>query len=215
MGTHCGYIAANLAWPNLLSLLTKEAGDFIDRGKVENPETYDWSWASEGYLLLAGELGPNSYLVDSHQLLSSNPDFIAWLASASGALVVGHGAETVSGSYWFTAAKGSNVLRQYSYCGELSLDPYTFGEPFPTEDAHPLNDGPALKGQWEVLGHLGFDYDRWFGSGLRRCLLFTEATLPKEGMLSVAASRFFEQFRMPERKAKERSAWKWFRWRKR
>ena len=84
----------------------------IDLGVVEDPDSLA-DRQPGGYLLFVGEAGGKSYLLDTHMALSTSPDLVAFLAADSGYVVVGYGAETVSGSYWFIAARGGTLLRHY------------------------------------------------------------------------------------------------------
>src|SRR5581483_4520757 len=106
MGLHCGYLAADMTWPDLLSLLRTQAGDFLDLGVVEKPVSHPDPPAAEGYLLWVGQHDGQTYLLDPHLALSTNPDLIASLSAEGDSTIVGHGAETTVGSYWFIAARG-------------------------------------------------------------------------------------------------------------
>jgi hypothetical protein len=199
-GLHCGYIAADMAWPSLLSLLRTQAGEFTDLGVVENPAPP----APEGYLLWAGEHEGQTYLLDPHLALSTNPDLIAFLSAEGHSTVVGHGAETTVGSYWFIAARGGTLLRHYHSCGDAGpgfthpIEPFDRGAPFPSEAEHPLDDGPGVEGQGQALGLLGLHVNpAWFEGGPSRAVLFNEAVVPPPGPLAEAENAHFRQFLRP------------------
>jgi len=213
MGLHCGYLAADMTWEDLLARLKTQAGDFIDLGVVANPESLA-DRQPGGYLLLVGEAGRKSYLLDTHLALSTNPDLVAALAADSGALVAGYGAETVSGSYWSIAARGDKLLRHFHAIGDAGpgfthpIEPFDRGEPFPTEAACPLNDGPGLEGLRRALHALGFGDDAvWFDARPPRALIYTEAVLPPAGPLGLAEEEHFRRFRRAPAPAHEEEGW--------
>jgi hypothetical protein len=112
---HHGYLVADLPWPMLSALLQQRAGRFEDRGAIDLIETVPTQSTDEGWWLAAGEYADHAYVLDySWQLSGADaPDLVAGLAAESGALVIGCGAETVSGSYYLVAARGRQVLRHY------------------------------------------------------------------------------------------------------
>jgi hypothetical protein len=203
MGLHCGYLAADMTWEDLLARLKSQAGDFIDLGIVADPESLP-SRQAEGYGLFVREVGGKSYVLDTHLALSNDPDLVAFLAADSGAVVVGFGAETVSGSYWFIAARGRILLRHYHAIGDAGpgflhpIETFDRGEPFPSEAAHPLDDGPGLEGQRRAVHALGFEDDAiGFDTRPPRAVTFTESVLPPFGPLARDEEEHFRRFSRP------------------
>jgi hypothetical protein len=116
MGMHFGVLVADMSWPDLLVRLETQTGVFIDQGIVEDLDEFDLAPEGKDFLLLAGELDGKAYLFDTSFFLSGTPDFITNIAADSGKLVIGCGAETVSGTYYLVVARGEEVLRHYYNC---------------------------------------------------------------------------------------------------
>ena len=66
-------------------------------------------------------------------VISANPDFVMWLSTQLKCIVVGAGAETVSGSFWFTAAD-RGVLRRLHWDDTATLTgPFDLGDRLESE----------------------------------------------------------------------------------
>lgn len=176
MGMHFGILAADLPWSKFQPLLWSRTGRFLDQGEVEegaSTDDLDLEPNDEGYPTLAGEYQGRAYVLDTSSMMSMiGVDFIAELSKAADTLVIGCGAETVSGTYFFLAARSGEVLRQFYHCQALIAEPLDEGEWLPTEDEKPFEDYDG-DGLIAALSHFGFDFDGWSREGRRWLYLYT------------------------------------------
>ncbi len=198
---HFGILCSDLPLVELMERLRRFGGEVLDRGPVSDPNAFDPS-PSEGNALIGGERAGKAYVMDSSLLVSgAEPDLVVAVASvAPAALVVGCGAETVSGTYWLTAARGAEVLRSYFHCHSDLSRPFERGSPLATEGKQPLDGDPDGRGLTAALGSLGFDFDSWFRSGPWTAFLYTgEGADPPstKGLLGEAQSVHHLQFQIP------------------
>lgn len=186
MGLHHGYLVADLPWPTLFALLQQRTGRFADRGPIDSIDAVPAQSTDDGWWLAAGEYAGRAYVFDTSWLLSgAEPDLIAGLAAESGALVIGCGAETVSGSYYLVAARGRRMLRHFYGCRASLAVPYSEGEPFPTEAQRPIDGDLNGDGLFAALGQFGFDPLAWQDGqyddahpGYRRLVVYTADDFP-------------------------------------
>jgi hypothetical protein len=173
MGMHFGILAADLPWAELQPLLWARTGRFLDQGPVESIDDLDLEPNDEGYPTVAGEHGGRSYVLDTSTRMSMlGVDFLVELSKAADTLVIGCGAETVSGTYFFLAVRSGEVLRQFYHCQALLAEPLDEGDLLPTEDEKPFEDFDGA-GLIAGLAHFGFDFDGWYDSGRRQRYLYT------------------------------------------
>ena len=95
------------------------------------------------------------YVLDPAMVLSGLADTIVALSGQLSCEVIGAGAETVSGSFWFTAASsGRLVLLHYDQKVSIT-EPLHLGMRLPTEQARPFDD-PDGTGIVAGIAPLGF-----------------------------------------------------------
>jgi hypothetical protein len=172
---HFGILVADLPWSQFFPLLSANTGRFIDQGPVENLEEMDLDSTPEGYLIVAGEYDGRSFVLDTSFMMSmTGADFVAELSKQARTMVIGCGAETISGSYGFLAVDRGQVLRRFFDCQALLSEPLDEGELVVTEDDLPLEDLDG-KGLIAALAAFGFDFDSWYTGkgGERRLYLYT------------------------------------------
>lgn len=175
MGMHFGILAADLPWAEFQPLLWSRTGRFIDQGIEEGTsfDDLDLEPNDEGYPTLVGEYQGRSYVLDTSSRMSMmGADFVVELSKAADTLVIGCGAETVSGSYFFLAARSGEVLRQFYQCQALLAEPLDEGDLLPTEDEKDFEDFDG-EGLIAGLGHFGFDFDAWTREGQHQLYLYT------------------------------------------
>jgi hypothetical protein len=172
MGMHFGVVASELTLAELLTAIGEKLPRMIDHGAIASLGDIEGA-TDEGFDLVVGDLEGRGYLLDSSYLLSGGePDLIAAIASSSGKLIVGCGAETVSGTFYCVAARGDKLLRHYYQCNADLAVPFSSGTPFPSEPTSPLDDLYG-GGFWTVLKDLGFDYERWEAESPKRRICWT------------------------------------------
>jgi len=172
MGMHFGILASELPSASLLTAIDSRLPRLLDQGPFSSLKDFRGAH-DEGWDLAVGDLEGRGYMLDSSFLLSGmEPDLIADIAASSGKLLVGCGAETVSGSFYCVVVRGSDVRRHYFQCNADLAKPYSFGEPFPTEKKFPLDDLNGT-GLLAVLKSFGFDYDRWMAEAEKRRVMWT------------------------------------------
>jgi hypothetical protein len=201
---HFGMVCAELPVAELVTRLRRVGGEMLDRGAVSDPNRFNPS-ASEGSAVIAGERDGKGYLMDESMLLSgAEPDVIVAIASIEPpALVVGCGAETVSGTYWLIAARGPEVIRSYFHCHSDLAQPFQRGAQLASEQAKPLDGDADGHGLTAALTSLGFDFDGWFSEGPWNAFLYTgegaDVTLAN-GPLGQAQSQHHARFKLPPEK---------------
>jgi hypothetical protein len=102
MGWHSGIVAARAPWSAFAAALHDVAG--IAVGEPVAVRTVERDAA------FGGEYGGRSYALDPLMVTSANGDLVAALARELDTLVIGVGAETVSGSSWLFVAERDRLL---------------------------------------------------------------------------------------------------------
>jgi hypothetical protein len=179
MGMHFGILCAQMPWPELHLHLVNCTLSNDDKGPLDNLDPVH-EYRDSGVALGVGTWQERAYAYDPMMLYSGmDPDFIVHLAKISGKLVIGCGAETVSGSYWFFAAQGGEILRFYSNCHAVLRSPFSIGTPVPTESDLPFDGDLRGRGIIRALQHLGFDYDAWHKNAPKRFMIYHDDFLGK------------------------------------
>jgi hypothetical protein len=164
MGMHFGIIAGRVSLDVLLEAL-RESWSALRRIKPLD-RLEDAPQDRNATYIIAGEQAGASYLIDESMLLSAGQtDLLAAAADRTGALVVGCGAETVSGTFWFSAFHGRDLLRMFWMCRSDLTAPFSEGRPLQSETTHPLDMDWDADGIFAALGELGFDYSAWLAAG--------------------------------------------------
>jgi hypothetical protein len=201
MGMHFGILCSDLPKDELLTRTRQIVGELVDRGPVADPNGFNPS-PREGNAVIVGEREGKTYLMDSSLLISGGqPDLIVKLASGqTPALVVGCGAETVSGTFWLTAARGSDVIRSYFHSHSDLRQPFEQGQPLPSEGRQPLDGDDDGHGLTAALASFGFDFDSWFEHRPYQAFLYTgEGADPNamDGPLGEAQNQHHARFKLP------------------
>jgi hypothetical protein len=154
MGMHGGFIVARCEWPDMRHVLEGHCGPLSGERTVSQAE---WSRLPRGEdILHVASHGGCCYVLDPLMVLSSNSDLILTLSRQLSCPVIGAGAETVSGTFWFTAAiKGR--LRRLHYDVKVSLtEPFDLGPRVDSESSAPF-DHPDGIGILAATAAGGFD----------------------------------------------------------
>jgi hypothetical protein len=176
MGMHFGVVVSDVDSTRLINALDALAPRFSDRGPLASVEDLDMS----GEELAVGDADGRSCLLDGAYMLSSDADLLSRVAVSTGGLVIGAGAETVSGTFYLVVARGDQLIRHYFQCDSDLARPYSVGEPVAGESGAALDDidGAGLSA---VLAAHGFDYDRWRARGPKRKVTWTADHLAHGG----------------------------------
>jgi hypothetical protein len=93
-------------------------------------------------------------MLEGSMILSADADLIIRLSEELACRVVGTGAETVSGTVWFTAAEAGEARRVYFNIGATLTQPFAHGEPLSHERTMPWEDldGTAIRAGLAAFG---------------------------------------------------------------
>lgn len=142
MGMHGGFIIAQYEWRDLLHALEDHCGPLSDDGTV--PQA-GWSRLPRGMAVLhVASHNRCCYVLDPLMALSGNSDFVVTLSQQLSCRVIGAGAGTVSGTFWFTAASRGRLLRLH-YDQKVSItEPFTIGPRLVTESSAPFDNPDGI-----------------------------------------------------------------------
>lgn len=186
MGMHMGFVAATCSVAQLLAELSRHTGDFTVGETVANTADAAHGRVGEEWALVLGGSESTSFLLDSSMMISTNGDLLQ-LVSARLGLVVGAGAETVSGTCWLTAARGGHLLR-HAFASTSALEiGMELGEPLPSEADCPINQ-PDGDGVFPAMASLGLDPRPWLLSGPAQQVRYTGLREAPEGQLATIAA---------------------------
>jgi hypothetical protein len=196
MGMHHGIIAAEVSADRLRDALDVYTGEFSVAGDAATMADLDLGNSDAGFAVAFGEASRHGYAYDGSLILSADPDLLAAVSRELGGTVVGAGAETTSGSYWFVAARRGEPVRFHwnSYWGQDA--PYDVGRPLASEGLDPLEDLDGV-GLRAAAAELGFDLDAIQHIPLTP-YRWTYTREPPEGALGVGLSEFLEAHAYPK-----------------
>jgi len=199
MGLHFGVLAGELSAAALVAEIGARAPRMVEQGPLASLAGFK-SANDDGWDLAVGDLDGRGYILDESWAISgSEPDLVADIAASTGALLVGCGGETVSGTFYCVVAQGSKILRHYYHCETELAEPYSVGPPFPSERSAPLDDLQGA-GFWEVMKSLGFDLPRWEIEAEKRRVtwtadyLETNQAFPCKGPLAAAIDHHRQKY---------------------
>ncbi|TMB83344.1 MAG: hypothetical protein E6J39_06820 [Chloroflexi bacterium] len=198
MGMHQGFIAADVPLDRLVAAINSHVSKLETREARRSLDEMDLEPKNDGWPMAIGERDGKAYILDTSLVLSSAHDLIPALsADLGGAIVVGAGAETTSGSYWLFAARNGKAIRSYWNCYTDMRQPWSKGEPLASEAAQHLEDldGDGLRA---AAASLGLDYDGWSRSGPFLSLFYSAETFPQAGPVAEEFNTFHASVRIPE-----------------
>jgi hypothetical protein len=196
MGMHHGILAASASQAELLAELERHTSEFVVGAPVASPydaepAAMDWGWR-----MAIGERDGQAFLFDSSMLISNSPDMLVAMSPRLGT-VVGCGAETVSGSYWLTAARDGGLLRFVFVQHAGMTRGMAIGDPLPSEAAHPIEDFDG-EGLLAAMATLGLDARPWLDAGPAVVVDYDAARLPEDGAIERVRSTHYERYKRPE-----------------
>ena len=137
MGMHGGFFIAQCEWPSLRHAIEDHCGPLSDGGTVPKAE---WIRTPRGAAVLhVASHNGCCYVLDSLMALSSDSDFIVTLSRQLTCRIIGAGAETVSGTFWFTAASKGRLLRLHYDQKVAITEPFDIGPQLITESSSPFD----------------------------------------------------------------------------
>jgi hypothetical protein len=133
-------------------------------------------------------------------VLSADSDLVAALAQELSCLVIGAGAETVSGTFWLTAADGAGLRRVYFHVLATMTEPFTRGDPLPSEAAVEWTDidGAGILARLADLGVPAEVLERGPTLPGRRVTWDGDHNLPASGPLSAQIDHYTQQHTRPD-----------------
>lgn len=194
MGLHCGYLVAAAEPDALLEELSRHAGAFVAGAVVERVADADIDPGQFDLLLGGGD--SRAFLVDTSMVLSGSADMIIAMSTALGT-VVGAGAETVSGSYWLTAARDGELLRHVFVSHAGLTRGMAIGDPLPSEEEFPLVDISG-DGVFAAMAAFGLDPSAWLDSGPATVVTFDATRFPDDGAVVAIRRQHSEQYGRPD-----------------
>jgi len=129
-------------------------------------------------------------------MFSDEPDMIIRLSEKLG-VVIGCGAEAVSGSFYLTVARDGEPQRFLWLLHAGMTRGMAMGEPMAWEDSLPFDDIDG-EGVLAAMREVGLDPLPWITQGRARTLLYTGARHPEGGQTSVIRNEHYERFQRPE-----------------
>ena len=198
MGMHHGVIAAKVPSRRLIEAINVHTSRLEPGGAGARLEELPLDATDSGWGLAFGERADTTFIFDTSLVLSADFDLIAALSRDLATTVVGWGAETVSGSYWFIACREGTLSRGYYNCHMDMRMPWTRGTELPTEAGRPFNRDLDGDGLAAGARHLGFDFEDWLRNGPFFALRYEATQFPAKGPIGEEFDHFHESVRIPE-----------------
>lgn len=129
-------------------------------------------------------------------VISNSPDMLVAMSVRLGT-VVGCGAETVSGSYWLTAAQDGGLLRFIFVQDAGMTRGMAMGDPLPSEAQHPIEDLDG-GGLLAAMATLGLRARPWLDAGPAAVVDYDGARFPEDGPIEQVRSTHYERYKRPE-----------------
>jgi len=193
MGLHCGYIVASASAADLLEELSRHAGEFTVGTVVEH--TKDAEIDSGEFDMLLGERDGRAFMVDTSMILSDSPDMLVAMSASLGT-VIGCGAETVSGTYWLTAARDGEPLRFVFASHAATTRGMATGDPLSSEDEYPIEDVSG-GGVFAAMASFDLDPRPWLRSGPATVVKFDYSRSPESGSIDEVRREHCERYARP------------------
>ena len=109
MGMHHGYLAIEAPMARALEAIGDLTARFVLGPSVARFEDLALDDDDDGWQMAIGERDGRTYILDTSMMLGSDPDLVSALSARIAGTVVGAGAETVSGTFWFAAASSGGI----------------------------------------------------------------------------------------------------------
>ena len=200
MGMHHGFIAATASLDDLLWEIGTQTGELTREGEPVPLDHIDFHTGGDGgWSLAGGEHDGNAYIFDPSLLLSDQPDMVMRMSQRLG-VVVGCGAETVSGTFYL-AVGSEGQMRRYLFIQYAGI---TRGMGI---GAPPLNcelredfdlEAPDGSGLYAAMEEVGLDPRPWLREGYAQPLKYTYERSPEDGPVAAIRREHCERYKRPE-----------------
>jgi hypothetical protein len=196
MGMRHGLIAATAPHETLLAVLNHYAGELAVAGPLGSP--YDaFDEGTPGWELAIGEHNGRSFVLDAALVLSNSPDMLHAMSAEVG-LVVGAGADTMFGSFWFTAVRDGEVLRFVYVDAERMTHGMAIGDELASEAEHPLDGDLDGAGLLAAMATLDVDPRPWLDNGSSQLLTPVGRRYPQPGAIERIRTEHANRYRWPD-----------------
>jgi hypothetical protein len=192
MGMHFGFVVARVGWPAFHAALEARCGTFREAEELSPDQWFDFPRGED--VLHVASVGGATYVLDPGLVLSMDADFVATVAEELSCLVVGAGGETVSGSFWLTAADGKDLRRAYFHVLATLTEPFSMGDPLPSEASVDWTDIDG-EGILARLGDLGLSAEvfKEGPTAMARRVRWEDVKLPSPGPLRAQINEHIDQ----------------------
>jgi hypothetical protein len=137
-----------------------------------------------------------SYVLDPAMVLTSSPYLVISLSHDLDCMVASVGAETVSGTFWLTAAEKGRLVRLHWNVRSSLTQPLDVGAPLASETLIDLEDLDG-RGLFASLGDLGLDPAPAITPTSGQKYLWTGANLPAAGDLQPQINAHHDNVQAP------------------
>ncbi|MFL6076852.1 MAG: hypothetical protein ACJ73S_25950 [Mycobacteriales bacterium] len=142
---------------------------------------------------MVGERDGSVFLTDRTLLVSDSADMIVATSERLGT-VLGRGAETVSGSYWLTAARDGGLLRHLWASRATMTRDLTMGSPLASEDEQPVVDISG-SGVFAAMAGFGLDPTGSLHSGPATVITYDYSRVPADGPIAAVRDEHLNRYR--------------------
>ena len=195
MGMHMGFLAVDADWPAVRHQLEEAFGPLQDDAPVSGDEWFMLPGLVDG--LNVAVVAGKTYIADPRMVHTTWDDFSVGLSRSLNCIVAAGGAETVSGTYWFTAGQGGEVIRLHWNVTSTLTEPLDLGDPLPSESRVGLED-PDGKGIVAAFGALGFLESALTKPSDGRRFITHETKFPEQGELAARVKAHHEAHKRPD-----------------
>lgn len=192
---HMGFLAADADWPLVRRQLEEAFGVLQEDAVVHGDEWFNVPDRVDG--LNVAVVAGKTYIADPRMVHTTWDDFTVGLSRSMSCTVAAGGAETVSGTYWFTAAQGGDLIRLHWNVTSTLTEPLDLGDPIPSEHRVGLDDQDG-RGIVTAFGALGFLESALTAPSDGRRFLSTETKFPEQGELAAQLKAHHEAHQRPD-----------------
>ncbi len=196
MGMHEGILAADKPWPDLLSALQRHIGTLEDRGLVAPAQWLELPQGEDAFHVTSHD--GRSFVLDPAMVLTSSPDLVVSLSYDLDCMVASVGAETVSGTFWLTAAEKGRLVRLHWNVRSSLTQPLDVGGPLASETRIDIEDVDG-RGLLASLGDLGLDPAPAMTPTSGQKYVWRGAALPAAGDLQAQINAHHDRFKSPDK----------------